>query len=113
MAQTSLRTTPLPSGEKLPILGQGTWHMGEDADRRASEIASLRLGLDLGLRVIDTAELYGSGASEQLTAEAIAGRRDDTFLVSKVLPHHANRRGTISACEKSLRRLQTDHLDLY
>ena len=113
MAQPSIRTTPLPSGEKIPILGQGTWHMGEDADRRTSEISALRLGLDLGMTLIDTAELYGSGASEELIAEAIEGRRDDAFLVSKVLPHNATHRGTISACEKSLRRLATDHLDLY
>src|SRR3954466_11131543 len=113
MTQTSIRTTQLPSGEKIPVLGQGTWHMGEDADRRASEIAALRLGLDLGMKVIDTAELYGSGASEHLIAEAIAGRRDDAFVVSKVLPHNATRRGTISACEKSLKRLATDHLDVY
>ena len=113
MTKTSLRTTQLPAGENLPVLGQGTWHMGEDADRRASEIAALRLGLDLGMNVIDTAELYGSGASEQLIAEAIAGRRDEAFLVSKVLPHHATRRGTIHACENSLKRLNTDHLDLY
>lgn len=108
-----MKTTQLPTGEKLPILGQGTWHMGEDADRRASEIAALRLGLDLGMSVIDTAELYGSGASEHLVAQAINGRRDDAFVVSKVLPHNATRRGTISACEKSLKRLGTDHLDLY
>jgi len=113
MTNTSLRTTQLPTGENLPVLGQGTWHMGEDADRRASEIAALRLGLDLGMSLIDTAELYGSGASEQLIAEAIAGRRDEAFLVSKVLPHHATRRGTIHACENSLKRLNTDHLDLY
>jgi diketogulonate reductase-like aldo/keto reductase len=110
---TSIPTTTLPSGQQLPILGQGTWHMGEDADRRASEIASLRLGLDLGMKVIDTAELYGSGASEHLVAEATEGRRDGAFLVSKVLPHNATRSGTISACEKSLKRLATDHLDLY
>src|SRR5678816_303361 len=113
MTKTSIRTTSLPSGEKVPVLGQGTWHMGEDADRRASEIAALRLGLDLGMSVIDTAELYGSGASEHLIAQAIEGRRYEAFLVSKVLPHHATRRGTISACEASLRRLNTDHLDLY
>src|SRR3954469_14713047 len=113
MTQTSIRTTQRPSDEKIPILGQGTWHMGEDGDRRASEIAALRVGLDLGMQVIDTAELYGSGASEHLVAEAIDGRRDDAFLVSKVLPHNATRRGTISACEKSLKRLNTDHLDLY
>jgi len=113
MTQTAVRTTQLPSGEKVPILGQGTWHMGEDVDRRQAEIAALRLGLDLGMSLIDTAELYGSGASEHLIAEAIAGRRDEAFLVSKVLPNHATRRGTMLACESSLKRLSTEHLDLY
>jgi diketogulonate reductase-like aldo/keto reductase len=110
---TSIRTTRLPSGEPVPVLGQGTWHLGDDPNRRSDEIAALRLGLDLGLRVIDTAELYGGGESERLVGEAIVGRRDDTFLVSKVLPQHATIRGTITACEASLRRLGTDHLDLY
>src|SRR5438445_9585257 len=113
MTQISIRTTQLPSGEKVPVLGQGTWHMGEDADRHQAEISALRLGLDLAMNLIDTAELYGSGASEVLIGEAIEGRRDDAFLVSKVLPDHATRRGTISACEKTLKRLNTDHLDLY
>src|SRR3954469_16335887 len=112
MLKTSVRTTPLPSGENIAVLGQGTWHMGEDSDRHAAEISALRLGLDLGMTVIDTAELYGSGASERLVAQAIEDRRDEAFLVSKVLPHHATRRGTISACESSLQRLDTDHLDL-
>ncbi|HEV8290819.1 MAG TPA: aldo/keto reductase, partial [Tepidisphaeraceae bacterium] len=113
MTKTAIRATQLPSSEKVPVLGQGTWHMGEDRDRRAAEIAALRLGLELGMSVIDTAELYGSGASEHLVAEAIEGRRDEAFLVSKVLPHHATHHGTIMACESSLRRLDTDHLDLY
>lgn len=94
-------------------LGMGTWHMAEETRRRASEIASLRLGLDLGLSVIDTAEMYADGASEELVGEAIAGRRDEVFLVSKVVPSHATRRGTVAACEASLRRLGTDRLDLY
>jgi len=94
-------------------LGMGTWHMAEETSRRASEIAALRLGLDLGLSVIDTAEMYADGASEELVGEAIAGRRDEVFLVSKVLPSHATRRGTVAACEASLRRLGTDRLDLY
>jgi diketogulonate reductase-like aldo/keto reductase len=87
--------------------------MAEDPRRRASEIAALRAGLDLGLTLVDTAEMYASGGAEMLVAEAIAGRRDEVFLVSKVLPYHATREGTISACEASLRRLRTDRLDLY
>ena len=94
-------------------LGMGTWHMAEDAKRRESEIASLRLGLDLGMSLIDTAEMYADGGSEKLVGEAIRGRRDEVFLVSKVLPSHATRRGTVAACEASLRRLGTDRLDLY
>ncbi|MET7902332.1 aldo/keto reductase [Streptomyces sp. NPDC005355] len=106
-------TVPLPSGERIPLLGQGTWYLGEDPRRRAEEIAALRLGLDLGMTLVDTAEMYGSGASEELVGEAIAGRRDEVFLVSKVLPGHADLRGTVAACEGSLRRLDTDRLDLY
>ena len=87
--------------------------MAEKSRNRKSEIAALHLGLDLGLTLIDTAEMYGEGAAEELVAEAIAGRRDDVFLVSKVYPHNASRNGAISACERSLRRLKTDHLDLY
>lgn len=108
-----MRTTKLPSGEAVPVLGQGTWYMGDEANRRAGEIASLRLGLDLGMTLIDTAEMYGNGASEKLVGEAIAGRRNEVFLVSKVLPSNASRAGTIAACENSLRRLGTDHIDLY
>ena len=104
---------PLPSGERLPALGQGTWHFAEDPQRRASELGALRLGLDLGMTLIDTAEMYGNGAAEELVAEAIAGRRDEVFLVSKVLPHHSTRRGVLEACRASLRRLRTDWLDLY
>jgi diketogulonate reductase-like aldo/keto reductase len=108
-----MRTTKLPSGEAIPVLGQGTWHMAEEPRRRADEIAALRCGLDLGMTLIDTAEMYADGAAEQLVGEAIAGRRDEVFLVSKVLPHNATLRGTIAACERSLRRLGTDRLDLY
>lgn len=103
----------LPSGEQVPALGQGTWNMGDDRATRAEEIAALRHGLDLGLTLIDTAEMYGSGRAESLVAEAIAGRRDECFLVSKVLPENASRRGTQAACEASLKRLKTDCLDLY
>lgn len=108
-----MRKTKLPSGEAVPVLGQGTWYMGDEPHRRADEIASLRLGLDLGMTLIDTAEMYGDGASEKLVGAAIAGRRDEVFLVSKVLPSNATRSGTIAACERSLKRLGTDRIDLY
>ena len=100
-----------PTTRKVALIGQGTWHL-ENADR-ASAIAALRLGLDLGMTHIDTAELYGSGTVEELVGEAIAGRRDEVFLVSKVLPQNASRVGTITACERSLARLGTDRLDCY
>lgn len=108
-----MRTTILPSGESVPVLGQGTWFMGDHRNRRAEEIATLRAGLDMGMTLVDTAEMYGDGASEELVGEAINGRRDEVFLVSKVLPSNASRNGTIAACERSLRRLGTDRLDLY
>jgi len=108
-----VRQVVFPSGEAVPALGQGTWHMAEDSHSRAREVAALRLGLDLGLTLIDTAEMYAGGGAEELVGEAIRGRRDEVFLVSKVLPSHAHRRGTISACERSLKRLGTDRLDLY
>lgn len=108
-----VKTVTLPAGERVPALGQGTWCMGDDRAARAGEIAALRLGLDLGLTLIDTAEMYGDGRVETLVGEAITGRRDEVFLVSKVLPHHATRRGTVAACDSSLRRLKTDRIDLY
>lgn len=108
-----MRTTSLPSGEAVPVLGQGTWRMAEDPSRRRDEVAALRLGLDLGLSLIDTAEMYADGAAETLVGEAIAGRRDEVFLVGKVLPQNASRDGTARACEASLRRLGTDRIDLY
>jgi diketogulonate reductase-like aldo/keto reductase len=110
---TDIRTVALPSGETVVVLGQGTWGMGEDRRRRAMEVASLRLGLDLGMRLIDTAEMYGDGGAEEVVGEAIDGRRAGVFLVSKVLPQHATRRGTVAACHNSLKRLRTDYLDLY
>ena len=110
---TEVPTVPLPSGETVVVLGQGTWGMGEDRRRRAEEISALRLGLDLGMRLIDTAEMYADGNAEALVGEAISGRRAEVFLVSKVLPHHATRRGTVAACQASLKRLRTDRLDLY
>jgi diketogulonate reductase-like aldo/keto reductase len=108
-----VRTIGLPSGEQVPALGQGTWHMGEDRRRHAEEVAALKLGLDLGMTLIDTAEMYASGGAEEVTREAIAGRRDEVFLVSKVLPSNASRSGVMRACEASLRRLGTDRIDLY
>jgi diketogulonate reductase-like aldo/keto reductase len=107
------RSVLLPSGDKMAALGQGTWHFAENPDRRADEIASIRLGIDLGMTVIDTAEMYGNGAAETLVGEAIAGRRSEVFLVDKVLPHHATRAGTVRACEASLARLGVDYIDLY
>src|SRR6266576_6271544 len=97
----------------IPVLGQGTWRMGEDPAKKKSEIDALRLGLDLGITLIDTAEMYGDGAAEELIGEAIAGRRAEVFLVSKVYPHNATRRGAVEACERSLQRLGRDYLDLY
>jgi diketogulonate reductase-like aldo/keto reductase len=113
MATMAMPTTQLPSGESMALMGQGTWHLGVGRHPAQEEIAALRLGLSLGMTVVDTAEMYGDGASERLVGRALAGRRDSAFLVSKVLPHHATRRGAIDACERSLRRLDTDHLDLY
>jgi diketogulonate reductase-like aldo/keto reductase len=113
MSKTEVPTTLLPSGERVPVLGQGTWGMGEDRRRRAEEVAALRLGLELGMTLIDTAEMYGDGGAEKVVGEAIRDWRGGVFLVSKVLPHHATRRGTIAACHASLERLETDRLDLY
>jgi diketogulonate reductase-like aldo/keto reductase len=108
-----MRTVRLPSGRALPVLGQGTWGMGEDPAKRRTEIAALRLGLDLDMTLIDTAEMYGEGGAEEVIAEAIAGRRMNVFLVSKVYPHNATRTDAVEACERSLRRLKTEYLDLY
>ena len=108
-----MREVALPSGERVPALGQGTWHMGERAAARAEEVRALRHGLDLGLRLVDTAEMYGEGGAEEVVGEAIAGRRDEVFLVSKVYPHNASFDGAVAACERSLARLGTDRLDLY
>src|SRR6201993_5549703 len=110
---TAVRTTMLPSGESIPVLGQGTWHMAENFRRRADEIAALRLGIDLGMTLIDTAEMYADGGAEELVGEAIDGRRNEVFLVSKVLPQNASQTGTIAACERSLKRLKTKWIDLY
>lgn len=113
MPLDAIRVTKLPAGEAVPVLGQGTWYLGEGRRPRAEEIAALRLGIDLGMFLIDTAEMYGNGAAEKLIGEAIAGRRDEVFLVSKVLPGNATRSGTVAACDRSLERLRTDQLDLY
>jgi aldehyde reductase len=103
----------LPCGERVAALGQGTWNLGDDPRRRRDEIASLQHGIAQGLTLIDTAEMYGDGRSEQLVGEAIAGRRDQVFLVSKVYPHNASRRAMPRSCEASLRRLGVDTIDLY
>lgn len=113
MSMQTIPTVRLPAGESIPVMGLGTWYLGENPARRASELAALRLGIDLGLTLIDTAEMYGDGAAEVLVGEAIAGRRDEVFLVSKVLPSHGTYAGTIEACRQSLRRLGTERLDLY
>ena len=107
------RTVALPDGQVVPALGQGTWHMGERGSAAKAEAAALRLGIDLGVTLIDTAEMYGNGGAEEVVAEAIAGQRDKIFLVSKVYPHNASRDGVPAACERSLQRLKTDRLDLY
>ncbi|MBV8102034.1 MAG: aldo/keto reductase [Verrucomicrobia bacterium] len=101
------------NGELPTRLGQGTWRMGERTDRHRSELRALQLGFDLGMTLVDTAEMYGEGRAEALVGEAIAGRRKDIFLVSKVYPHRATRSGILTACEQSLKRLKTDYLDLY
>lgn len=106
-------TVTLPSGVSVPALGLGTWNMGEDSRKANAEIESLKRGLDLGMTLIDTAEMYAEGGAEKITGAAIAGRRDEVFLVSKVYPWNASRQGVIDACECSLKRLRTDHLDLY
>jgi diketogulonate reductase-like aldo/keto reductase len=108
-----MRTVTLKTGEKVPVLGLGTWRMGERKAERAAEVEAVRLGLELGLRLIDTAEMYGEGVAEEIVAEAMGGLREEIYLVSKVYPHNASRKGAIAACERSLERLKTDRLDLY
>jgi diketogulonate reductase-like aldo/keto reductase len=111
--QAGVPTIALPSGAAVPVLGQGTWRMAERSSDEAAELDALRRGLDLGLTLIDTAEIYSSGASERLVGQAIEGRRDEVFVVTKVSPSHASRDGVIASCEASLRRLRTDRIDLY
>ncbi|OYO14150.1 oxidoreductase [Enemella evansiae] len=108
-----MRQIILAAGESVPVLGMGTWGWGEDPGRRRAEIAALHTGLDLGMRLVDTAEMYADGGAEEVLGEALAGRRDEAFVVSKVLPSNASRSGTIAACERSLERLRTDRIDLY
>ena len=108
-----MKTVTLPSGEPVPALGQGTWRMGEHPEQYRAETDALRGGLDAGLNLIDTAEMYGEGGAESVVGNAIQGRRDEVFLVSKVYPHNATATGTVAACERSLKRLQTDRIDLY
>jgi diketogulonate reductase-like aldo/keto reductase len=108
-----MRTIELRSGQKMPVLGQGTWGFGERGKGRAEAVAALRHGIDRGMTLIDTAEMYGEGGAEEIVGEAIAGRRDEIFLVSKVYPHNASRKGAIAACERSLKRLATDRIDVY
>lgn len=108
-----MRTVTLPGGEKVPALGQGTWYMGERRTEAKREADALRLGIDLGMTLIDTAEMYANGGAEEVVAEAAAGQRDKLFIVSKVLPGNASRQGTVTACERSLKRLRTDRIDLY
>ncbi|MEM8676113.1 MAG: aldo/keto reductase [Cyanobacteria bacterium P01_G01_bin.67] len=108
-----MQTLKLISGRKIPILGQGTWRMGEKPSQKQTEIEALKLGIDLGLTLIDTAEMYGDGGAEKVVAEAITGRREEVFLVSKFYPYNASCDGVIAACDRSLSRLKTDYLDLY
>jgi diketogulonate reductase-like aldo/keto reductase len=112
MTETLPQVT-LPSGERVPAFGQGTWHMGEDRRRAAEEAAAVRLGIELGMTLIDTAEMYGNGRAEEIVAEAAQGERDRLFIVSKVLPYNASQKGVVEACERSLKRLKTDRIDLY
>jgi diketogulonate reductase-like aldo/keto reductase len=107
-----MRTLEL-ADKTVPVIGQGTWHMGEDRDQFEAEVEALQLGIDLGLTLIDTAEMYAEGGAESVVGEAIAGRRDEVVLVSKVYPHNASRAGIPAACERSLKRMKTDHIDLY
>jgi diketogulonate reductase-like aldo/keto reductase len=103
----------LPDGESVPAFGLGTWHMGEDRRRAADEEAAVKLGIELGMTLVDTAEMYGSGVAEEIVARAAAGLRDRLFIVSKVLPYNASQNGVVEACERSLKRLKTDRIDLY
>jgi diketogulonate reductase-like aldo/keto reductase len=113
MPDAAIPTTRLPSGATIPTFGLGTWRMGESAARRKAEVAALRHGIERGITLIDAAEMYGDGEAESIVAEAVGPRRKDVFIVSKVLPNNASRRGVAAACERSLKRLKTDRIDLY
>jgi diketogulonate reductase-like aldo/keto reductase len=113
MTETPLPRVTLPDGESVPAFGLGTWHMGEERRRAADEEAALKLGIELGMTLIDTAEMYGNGTAEEIVARAANGVRERLFIVSKVLPHNASQKGVVEACERSLKRLKTDHIDLY
>jgi diketogulonate reductase-like aldo/keto reductase len=102
-----------PDGAKVPALGFGTWRMGESARRRTAEVAAVKRAVELGMTLIDTAEMYGDGEAEAIVGEATVGRRDDVFIVSKVYPHNAGAKSALAACERSLKRLRTDRIDLY
>src|SRR5213596_844570 len=108
-----MKTVALPDGERVPVLGQGTWRMGEKKRAHADEVAALRLGIDLGMTLIDTAEMYGDGGAEKVVADAIDGQRERVFVVTKVYPHNASRYKLPKACERSLKRLRIDTIDLY
>jgi diketogulonate reductase-like aldo/keto reductase len=108
-----MKTVQLPDGERVPALGQGTWRMGEKKKAHADEVAALRLGIDLGMTLIDTAEMYGEGGAEKVAADAIAGQRDRVFVVTKAYPHNASCTELPKACERSLKRLRIDAIDLY
>lgn len=108
-----MRNVTLRTGESVPQLGLGTWKMGDTPARKAAEVKALRRGIDLGMTLIDTAEMYAEGGAEEVVAEAAKGQRDRLFIVSKVYPHNASRKGAIEACERSLKRLKTDRIDLY
>ena len=109
----SIATVPLKSGRTVPAIGLGTWGMGERSGAASDEVRALQIGLDLGMTLIDTAEMYGEGGAEIIVGKALAARRDEVYLVSKVYPHNASRSGVVAACERSLKRLGTDRLDLY
>ncbi|MBO9536789.1 aldo/keto reductase [Herbaspirillum sp.] len=113
MSTKQIPLIKLRNGDLVPALGQGTWNMGESAAHAAAEVKALQAGMELGMTLIDTAEMYADGGAEKIVGKAIAGRRDEVYLVSKVLPHNATKRGTVAACEASLKRLGTDRIDLY
>jgi diketogulonate reductase-like aldo/keto reductase len=108
-----MKTVLLPDGQSVPALGQGTWRMGENAKAQKNEVAALRLGIDLGMTLIDTAEMYGEGGAEKVVADAIAGQRERVFVVTKVYPHNASRTELPKACDRSLKRLRIEAIDLY